>query len=401
MGGNSQFSIFNFQPVQAMSEKIRVLHVITRLEPGGAQRNTLYTVAHLDRDRFAAGLAWGPGDRLDDNAAEIPDLWRRPIEALVRPVAPRADLRAVAAVRLAVRSFGPDVVHTHSSKAGIVGRLAARRERVSAVIHSIHGFGFTPLQPLPMRALFFLAERVAARWTDHFIAVSESDLRRGLELGLFERERVTLIRSGIEIEKFQRQQDVDRVYGLLGVPSEAPLVTQVGNFKAQKGPLDFVRVAAMVAAEVPEAWFVMVGEGPLKGQAEALAAELGVSDRMVFCGWWDDVPGLLAATRVSVLSSRHEGLPRAVVESLAAGVPVVATAVDGTPEVLRDGVNGFLAPPGDLEALGRSIVELLADDELRGRLAEAAPRGLDEFDIDDMVRRQEELYRWVLGSSRS
>jgi len=108
---------------------IRVLHVITRLEPGGAQRNTLYTVAHLDRDRFSAGLAWGPGDPLDDDAAEIPDLWRRPVPDLVRPVAPARDLRALAALRGAARAFRADVVHTHSSKAGILGRLAAHLER--------------------------------------------------------------------------------------------------------------------------------------------------------------------------------------------------------------------------------------------------------------------------------
>jgi glycosyltransferase involved in cell wall biosynthesis len=384
-----------------MTERIRVLHVITRLEPGGAQRNTLYTVAHLDRDRFVAGLAWGPGDPLDDEAAEIPELWRQEVPDLVRPVAPARDLRALSALGCAIRSFRPQVVHTHSSKAGIVGRLAARRERVPVVIHSIHGFGFTPLQPAPVRALFYVAERIASRWTDHFISVSAADLRRGLELGLFEREQVTLIRSGIDFDRFRRQQDVDQVCRLLGVPPKVPLVTQIGNFKAQKAPLDFVRVAAQVAEQFPDLWFVMVGEGPLRPAAEALASELGVADRIVFCGWWDDIPGLLAATRVSVLSSRHEGLPRAAVESLAAGVPVVATAVDGIPEVVRDGGNGILAPPGDLAGLSRGVVELLGDGKLHRRMAEAAPRDLEEFDIEEMVRQQEELYQWRLGRSRS
>jgi glycosyltransferase involved in cell wall biosynthesis len=384
-----------------MTERIRVLHVITRLEPGGAQRNTLYTVAHLDRDRFVAGLAWGPGEALDDKAAEIPELWRQQVQDLVRPVAPARDLRALSALGRAMRSFRPQVVHTHSSKAGIVGRLAARRERVPVVIHSIHGFGFTPLQPAPVRALFYVAERIAARWTDHFISVSAADLRRGVELGLFERERVTLIRSGIELDSYRRQQDVDRVRRLLGVPPKVPLVAQIGNFKPQKAPLDFVRVAARVAEQFPDVWFVMAGEGRLRPAAEALASELGVAARIVFCGWWDDIPGLLAATRISVLSSRHEGLPRAAVESLAAGVPVVATAVDGIPEVVRDGVNGILAPPGDPVGLGRGIVELLGDEELHRRMAEAAPRGLEDFDISEMVRQQEELYRWRLGRCRS
>ncbi len=381
--------------------RLRVLHVITRLEPGGAQRNTLYTVAHLDRGRFEAGLAWGPGDPLDREAEAIGGLWRRPVPEMVRRPAPIGDLRALAALRRAVREFRADVVHTHSSKAGILGRLAGRLERVPTVVHSIHGFGFTPLQSAPVRALFLAAERIAARWTDHFIAVSERNLRQGVELGLLEEDRVSLIRSGIELARFGCRSDLAAVRRRLKVPADAPLVTQVGNFKPQKAPLDFVRMAASVAGEVPEAWFVMVGEGALRAPAEKLARQLGVARRMVFCGWWDDIPGLLAATRVSVLSSRHEGLPRAAVESLAAGVPVVATAVDGTPEVVRDGINGFLAPAGDVAGLARGVVALLRDAALWERMAGEAGNGLEEFDIDRMVREQEELYTWLNGRSRS
>jgi glycosyltransferase involved in cell wall biosynthesis len=381
--------------------RIRVLHIITRLEPGGAQRNTLHTVAHLDRDEFEAGLAWGPGDPLDGDAGTAGDLHRYPVSALVRPVAPSRDLSALRELRRAIRSFRPHVVHTHSSKAGILGRLAARQERVPVVIHSIHGFGFTPLQPAPVRALFLVVERIAARWTDHFIAVSRQNLQRGLELGLFEPDRVSLIRSGIELGRFGGRHDAAAVRNRLGVPDGVPLVTQVGNFKPQKAPLDFVRMAAEAAKRVPDVRFVMVGEGRLRPRAEELARRLGLADRIVFCGWWDDIPGLLATTQVSVLSSRHEGLPRVVVESLAAGVPVVATAVNGTPEVVRDGVNGFLVPPRDVEALTLRVVTLLENHQLRAQMADVARDGLDEYDIDEMVRKQEDLYRCLLGRSRS
>jgi glycosyltransferase involved in cell wall biosynthesis len=179
------------------------------------------------------------------------------------------------------------------------------------------------------------------------------------------------------------------------------MVTQIGNFKPQKAPLDFVRVAATVHEQLPEVWFVMVGDGPLREPAERLARELGVADRMVFSGWWEDVPALLAATTVSVLTSRHEGLPCSVVESLAAGVPVVATAVDGTVEVVRSGDNGLLAPAGDIAALAQSVGRLLMDPGLRGRMAAAAREGLEAFDRDLMVRQQEDLYRWMCSHSRS
>jgi glycosyltransferase involved in cell wall biosynthesis len=205
----------------------------------------------------------------------------------------------------------------------------------------------------------------------------------------------------VELGRIRMGGDAAAVRRRLGIPDGAPVVTQIGNFKPQKAPLDFVRMAAEVAMHVPLAHFVMVGEGLLRPQAEALARALGVDHKVAFCGWWEDVPGLLAASRVSVMSSRHEGLPRAVVESLAAGVPVVATAVDGTPEVVRDGVNGFLVEAADVAGLARGVVALLTDRELYERMASAARDGLEEFDIDLMVRQQEDLYRWLLSRSRS
>jgi glycosyltransferase involved in cell wall biosynthesis len=379
---------------------IRVLLAITRLELGGAQRVVLHTARELDREAFTVALAWGPGDPLDDEAATIPELERIPIPTLVRPVAPVADLRALSSLRSALRSFRPQIVHTHSSKAGSLGRLAARIEHVPSV-HTVHGFGFTPLQSPPKRALFKAAERFMASFTDHFVTVSEADRSRGIEMGLFDPERTRVIRAAIDLARFRNAGDGLGARRRLGVPEDVPLVTQIGNFKAQKAPLDFVRVAAKVLERRSNAWFVMVGDGPLRTPAESLARDLGIADRMVFSGWWDDVPGLLAATTVSVLTSRHEGLPCSVVESLAAGVPVVATAVDGTVEVVRPRENGYLAAAGDVGALADPIVRLLGDPDLRKRMGEAAREGLEEFDQRLMVRQQEDLYRWMVSNSRS
>ncbi len=380
---------------------VTVLHVITRLEPGGAQRNTLYTVEHLDRGRFSPALAWGPGSELDDAAAAIDDLRREPIPQLVREVSPVNDLAALRRLVGVIREIRPAIVHTHSSKAGVLGRAAARLGRVPVVVHSIHGFGFTPLQRAPVRGLFIATEKAMSHLTDHFIAVSESNLREGLRLGLFQQDQVSVIRSGIPLDGFRNRHGGDRVRQQLGIPATSPVVVQVGNFKPQKAPLDFVRMAGRVSQAVGEAWFVMVGDGALRPAAQRLAAELGISDRTVFTGWWGDVPGLLDAARVSVLSSRHEGLPRAAVESLAAGVPVVATSVDGTPEVVHDGVNGCLVAAGDVAGLADRVISLLRDEDLWSRLSAAAPENLADFDIDYMVRQQEDLYRWLLGRNRS
>ncbi len=386
------------EPEATGERPVRVLYAITRLELGGAQRVVLDLAAGLDRGRFEVGLAWGPGDLLDGDAERIVDLVRVPVPSLVREPRPGRDLAALTGLRRAIRRFRPAIVHTHSSKAGILGRLAARLEGVPRVVHTVHGFGFTPLQSAPVRAAFFVAERVASRWTDHVVVVAAAHARAGVELGLFEPNRVSVIRAAIALDRFRGGGDGAAARRRLGVADGAPIVVQVGNFKPQKGPLDFVRVASLVAARVPEARFVMVGDGPLRPAAEALAGRLGVAPHMVFAGWWDDVPGLLAAARVAVLTSLHEGLPCAVVEALAAGVPVVATAVDGTAEVVRDGVNGFLAPAGAVADLAAGVVRLLTDPELHRRCAASAPDGLEEWEVGAMVRRHEELYRCLMRS---
>jgi glycosyltransferase involved in cell wall biosynthesis len=380
---------------------VRVLHVITRLEPGGAQRNTLYTCGHLDRRRFQVALAWGPGDALDRQAGELAEVSLYPITDMVRPVAPGSDFNALCQLRAVIRDFAPEVVHSHSSKAGVLGRVAARLEGVPAVVHSIHGFGFTPRQPLPVRAAFYLLERCVAPCTDHFVAVSEANAGLGVELGLFPSDRVSVIRSGIDLERFRRATAGLTPGGAPADSASGPLVVQIGNFKPQKAPLDFIWVAAAVADEVPDVRFAMTGDGELRAAAQSLAERLGILSRLRFCGWLDDVTGLLAEASVSVLTSYHEGLPRAVVESLASGVPVVATSVDGVPEVVRHGVNGLLAEAGDVSALAGSVVRILSRPELHARLAAAAPEGLDDFDIDEMVRQQEDLYTWLLGRNPS
>jgi len=382
-----------------VTDPVSVLHVITRLEPGGAQRNTLYTVGHLDRKAFRPALAWGPGDLLDREAVRLEGVGLYPAPALVRELRPVADIRALGQLRRIIRELAPRIVHTHSSKAGILGRLAARLERTPVVVHSIHGFGFTPLQPAPLRAVFLSLERLAARWTDHFIAVSEANARTGVALGIFERGAVSIIRSGIRIGELRHPRGGPRLRDRLGIPQDAPLVTQVGNFKPQKAPLDFVRLAAAVAAAVPAAHFLMAGDGPLRPAARRLGERLGLGERLHLPGWLDDTPAMYSTTGVAVLTSRFEGLPRAAVEAVAAGVPIVATAVDGTPEVVTDGVTGFLVDPGDVVGAARAVIRLLRDGDLAQRMA-SAPRELDQFDIDTMVRQHEDLYRWLRGINR-
>ena len=377
--------------------RIRVLHAITLLELGGAQRNTLDTVTLLDRGRFEVALACGVGAELYREAQALADMRLFSLPHLVREVRPLADRAALAELRAAIREFRPDIVHTHSSKAGILGRWAARRERVPIVIHSIHGFGFGAHQSAPVRWAFLTAERLAARWTDHFIAVSRRNLEEGVRLGLFGPERASVIRSGVVLRSFRQHSGGDEVRRELGIPAGAPLVLQVACFKQQKAPERFVALAEAVGRRFPDAHFVLVGDGALRPEIEAVRRRAGIEGRLHLPGWRRDVPALLDAATVVTLTSRFEDLPRALVEALAAGVPVVAMAVDGVDEVVRDGDNGFLVREGDTAALGERVAAVLADGALRDRLAAHAGDGLDPWDRDTMVREQEALYEALAG----
>jgi glycosyltransferase involved in cell wall biosynthesis len=379
--------------------RARVLHVITQLELGGAQQNTLYTCAHLDRGRFEPLLACGPGGYLDDEARALPDVPVHFVPSLVRPVRPLSDLGALRALVALFRRERPAIVHTHSSKAGIVGRWAARLAGVPKVVHSIHGFGFHDGQRPAVRAAFVAAERWTARATDAFIAVSRANLRQGAALGLFPESKCRVIRSGIALDRFRgASRHAGRLRGELGIAADDPLVGMIACLKPQKAPLDFVATAARVLDRMPRATFVLAGDGELRGDVErAIARVPGGPARIRLLGWRRDTEALLADLDVLLLTSRWEGLPRVIPEAMAAGRPVVATAVDGTPEAVDEGRTGYLAPAGDTVLMAERLVELLASPERRAAMGEAGRVRAEEWDIDAMVRAQEALYEELLG----
>lgn len=382
--------------------KTRVVHIITKLELGGAQRNTLHTVEHLDPARWDKVLLTGPGGVLDQEAREGRTFTAIFVPALVREVRLGRDLTALLGLTRHLMRLRPDIVHTHSSKAGVLGRLAARLARVPVVVHTVHGFSFSPNHSPVHRTLYRWAERAAAPLTTRFFCVSRANLEEGIRLGFWRRDEVDLVRSGIPLADYRdRTDDPAEVRASLGIPTEAPVVGSVGNFKPQKAPLDLLRAFAAASARVPSARLVVAGDGPLRARAEEEASRLGIADRVHLLGWRRDVPRLLRAFDVFLLTSLWEGLPRSILQARAAGVPVVATAVDGSVEAVEEGVTGYLVAPRDAEAAGSRVATLLLDPGLRRRMGEAATEGLEEFDISEMVRRQEEIYARLLSGRGS
>jgi len=379
------------------SSRPRIVHLITRLELGGAQQNTLYCAEHHDRSRFDVGLWAGAGGLLDPAAHRLSDLDVRILPWLVHPIAPARDAAAVA--RLASMLVDVDLLHTHSSKAGILGRAAARLAGVPVVVHTVHGWSFNDVQPPATRRTYLEAERAMARLTDRIVCVSRADRNRGLDAGIGHRSQYRILRSGIDPTLYRAAPGArDRVRASLGVGPDELVVGSIANFKPQKGPLDFVEAARLARLQNPRLRFVFVGDGELRTEVERAVAGASLGTAFQLLGWRDDVADLLAAMDVFLLTSLFEGLPRVVLQAVAASVPVVATDTGGVGEVLVDGKTGRLVPPANPAAAAAAVVALAGDPGLRRRLADAATAVLGtEFDIRRMVRDLEAVYDELLG----
>lgn len=380
-----------------MPDRTKVFHIITKLELGGAQQNTLYTVGHLDRARFEPYLIANDEGILVEEARRIPGLKTCLIPELIREINPVTDFRAYKRIKsILMENTRPGekvIVHTHSSKAGILGRWAARAAGVPVIIHSIHGYAFHDFQHPLVRQAYISLEKITAPITTKFIAVSQKNIETGVKEGIFDRDRAVLIRSGIDIAGFRDVQvDVAAKRRELGIAADVPLVGTVANFKPQKAPLDFVRVAERVHRQAPEAKFLYCGDGEMRGDVEQLIRELKLQDTVILAGWRKDIPEIMHCFDVFLLTSLWEGLPRVLPQAMAAGKSVVATTVDGSPEAVKDAENGYICEPMDVEGMAGKVTYLLKNPEIARRMGENGRQRVAEWDIDLMVRKQEDLY---------
>jgi glycosyltransferase involved in cell wall biosynthesis len=380
--------------------KATVCTIITMLELGGAQEVALYTVANLDRTRFRPVLLTGPGGLLTDEAKALPGVQVEIIPFLGRTVRPVRDLRALFDLVRVLRQLRPAVVHTHSSKAGILGRWAAWLAGVPVIVHTVHGFGITPSQPALLRFLLIGLERLTGLITTHWIAVAEANIEEGLRWGIFDRGQATVIRPGIDPRPFRvplSSQERDQVRASLGAGKGDLLVGMVACLKPQKAPRDFVDVAVRVCARLPKARFVLIGDGDLRAAVEDHIRSANVAGRVWIIGWRRDIPAVMQALDAFLLTSHWEGLARVLLEARAARVPVVATRVGGTAEAIVNGRHGRLCERGDVNGLADRLCEILSDAVLREKMRNGGELPA-EFDIHEMLVQCERLYDKLLAS---
>ncbi len=379
-----------------MSGPIVVAHLVTKLELGGAQLNTLYTVEHLDPLRFDAYLVSGPGGMLKSRLADADRHLIAP--ALGREIRPGRDLQALGQLTRLLRRIAPQVVHTHSSKAGILGRAAARLARVPVVVHSVHGFSFSPFQPFLPRTFYRLAERTCRGLTDHFVFVAQGDIELARRLKLV-RDNYSLIRSGFPLEKFRARGDGQAARARFGLPADAFVCGVIAPFKPQKGLLRLARIAARAVAADPRVHFLVAGDGAQRPQLEAELERLGIAAHVRLPGFIRDVENAMDAFDIGVSAALWEGLPQSLVQLRLKGKAVVASDIPGNREVVRHGENGFLVPADDIEGFAAAILRLAGDAGLRRRLGEYAGEDFGEWSAETLVARQEELYQRLLVRS--
>jgi len=361
---------------------LRVLHVITRLTLGGSSENTVSGIGALERAGYACALAVGFAE---SETTVLEDARRRgcrlvDVPALRREVSPIGDLRALAELLALIRHEQPDIVHTHTSKAGFIGRLAARITRVSAVIHQPHGHVFYGYWGPARTALFTSLERLAARWTDLTITLTDRGIEEHLARGIGSRARYVTVPSGVPTDALRARaprRDAARTHH--GVPADAFVVAALGRFVPIKGFDLLVAAWPRVVEALPRARLLLIGEGPERAALEAQARDLGVAERLRVTGATTDIAGWLAAADVLAAPSRNEGMGRALVEAMALGLPVIGAAVGGIPNVVDDGRSGRLVPREDPAALAAAVIELGRDPDLRGKLGEAGVARAESF----------------------
>lgn len=385
---------------------MKICHVITRMIVGGAQENTLLTIkGHLEKGHtveLATGFSPGREGKLLENGeygdfpvVEFPDM--------VREISPWHDLKAYFALKKYFKANKFDVVHTHSSKAGIIGRLAAKAAKVPVIVHTVHGQAFHPYQSKLKNRLFIFLERFAAKRCHKIYAVAQAMIDQCVAAKVAPAEKYMVVYSGMDTGAFDRAKRDEALRKKLGIPTDAATVVTVARLFAQKGYEYVIPAAKKVLAQRPETHFLFVGDGPMYDQLSAELKAEGIWENFHFAGLIPpaEVASYVAQADMLWHLSLHEGLPRAVVQALAVGIPAIGFALDGTPEVIIEGETGYLTAAEDVDAVVEKSIRLLDDKSLREKLGNAGKvKVLEQFDWHKMADILEEEYAALLKKNR-
>lgn len=375
--------------------KLNVGHIITKLELGGAQENTLYSVTNHDRKKYNVFLISGTKGELVQEGKKIKDAHIILLPELKHEISPFYDFFCMLKLWRLFKKLKIDIIHTHSSKAGILGRFAGYLAKVPIIIHTVHGFSFNDYQNFLIRNLYVFFERIAAKISDKLIVVTRIDIEKGLSAKVGKLKQYIVIHSGINLEEFSKQHDVIKVKKEFNIPLDYKIVGMIACFKPQKAPLDFIRVAKMVKDSFSKIKFILVGDGELRPDIERLISELNLNSDVILAGWRKDVAEILSSFDILVLTSLWEGLPRVFPEAMAERKPIVGTSVDGAKEAILDGKNGFLLKPKDINGISEKVLYLLNNENIAKKMGEYGFNIAKSFDAKEMIKDIEKVYEEI------
>lgn len=387
------------QGCRSKMTKFKVLHIHTLPVVSGSGINTYLTMRGVDRRTYESELACAPGGRLID-LVQKNSLKVTTFEHMVQPLHPVKDMRTLLELVLFLKKNPYHLVHTHNSKGGFLGRLAAKLAGVPAIVHTVHGFAFHDQEPPWRKSLFRNMERLAARWCDKMIFISRPLIEWALRERVVSGGKIVKIYSGIELDRFQPRSPEarKRIREKWGLGRDGPVIGIVSKLWEGKGHEVLIEAVGLIKRELENVRLVIVGEGYLLDRLVQRVEAVNMRESVLFTGFQMDVQEILSTFDVAVLPSFFEGMGRVLLEAMAMEKPVVASRVGGIPDLVAHGVNGLLVQPGDVQGLACALKKILLDKGLAEKMGkEGRKRIRDQFSSDVMVRSIEEVYKELLA----
>jgi glycosyltransferase involved in cell wall biosynthesis len=392
--------------------KIKVIHIITRFDKGGSAENTFITVRDLDKARCDVVLIKGtspPGNSGDLETGAVQanvniacghHVRLICLRHLVRDLRPFSDLAAFFSLLRIIRREKPHIVHTHTSKAGILGRWAAYFCRVPIIVHTPHGHVFWGYFNSWQTRLFILLERWTARITNAIVTLTPQEKKDHLRFRIAPEEKFTVIHSGVDLRTFRADlYQPSETKALLGIPPEMTVVGTVGRLTPVKGQEVLIRAASELIRRGEKIFLVLLGDGELRRDLEELSLRLDIAEYVRFLGWRPDVARVMAVCDIFCLPSRNEGMGKVLVEAMAMGKPIIASSIGGIPDIVCSGENGILVPVGDAAAWAEAIARLCRDPEKRRRMGDAGMQMAPRYSSEEMIKRIDRLYEELLNKN--
>ncbi|GHT07339.1 glycosyl transferase family 1 [Bacteroidia bacterium] len=306
------------------------------------------------------------------------------------------DISAVRKIRRLIKSYNPDIIYCHSSKGGALGRLASLGIKNTKIIYNPHGWAFNMDCSKLKRKLYVFIERFLSKFTERIIVISEAEKKSSLHRKICKEEKLTVIYNGIDINKIQQTSAIDRIS--LGIPQDAFVIGTVGRISKQKSPDIFIKAAQLIKKQIPEAYFIIVGDGELRIEIEKLATEYQIFDSLTITGWIEDVNPYIRLFDVALLLSRWEGFGLVLAEYMAIGKPIVATEIDAIPELITNNENGLLVPVEDPVEVCNAVLKIKSNFQLKDHFIQEGLRIVKEkFDIKRVAIEHEKLFQQLIN----